>query len=60
MKTLLTTFSILVLSLLITLNTKAEDVPNTKDFQGKAYYMSKSSLDLGSWGARMSEEQKNR
>ncbi len=29
-----------------------------KGFQGKAYYISKSSLDLGSWGARMSEEQK--
>ena len=29
-----------------------------QDFQGKAYYFSKSSLDLGSWGARMSEAQK--
>ena len=33
--------------------------PNpTQDFQGKAYYFSKSSLELGSWGARMSEAQK--
>lgn len=31
--------------------------PN-QDFQGKAYYFSKSSLELGSWGARMSEAQK--
>ena len=30
----------------------------TQDFQGKAYYFSKSSLELGSWGARMSEAQK--
>lgn len=58
MKTLLTTFSILVLSLLLALSPKIENSQNTNDFQGKAYYMSKSSLDLGSWGARMSEEQK--
>jgi len=30
----------------------------TQDFQGKAYYFSKSSLELGTWGARMSEAQK--
>lgn len=29
-----------------------------QDFQGKAYYFSKSTMDLGSWGARMSEVQK--
>ena len=29
-----------------------------QDFQGKAYYFSKSSLELGAWGARMSEAQK--
>ncbi|WP_026753991.1 GLPGLI family protein [Sediminibacter sp. Hel_I_10] len=28
------------------------------DFQGQASYMSKSSLDLGRWGDRLSEEQK--
>ena len=34
-------------------------VPNpTQDFQGKAYYFSKSSLELGTWGSRMSEAQK--
>lgn len=27
-------------------------------FQGKAYYFSKSSVELGSWGARLSEAQK--
>jgi GLPGLI family protein len=32
--------------------------PSAQDFQGKAYYFSKSSMDLGTWGARMSEEQK--
>lgn len=29
-----------------------------QDFQGKAYYFSKSTMDLGTWGARMSEAQK--
>jgi GLPGLI family protein len=29
-----------------------------QDFQGKAYYSSKSTMDLGRWGAKMSEEQK--
>ena len=29
-----------------------------QDFQGKAYYFSKSTMELGSWGARMSEAQK--
>jgi len=32
--------------------------PNVQEFQGKAYYFSKSTMDLGSWGARMSEAQK--
>lgn len=29
-----------------------------QDFQGKAVYFSKSSMELGNWGARMSEAQK--
>lgn len=29
-----------------------------QDFQGKAYYFSKSTMELGAWGARMSEAQK--
>jgi len=29
-----------------------------QNLQGKAYYFSKSKLNLGSWGARMSEAQK--
>ena len=31
---------------------------NAQDFQGQAYYFSKSTMELGSWGARMSEAQK--
>nr|WP_282124062.1 GLPGLI family protein [Algibacter mikhailovii] len=29
-----------------------------QDFQGKAYYFSKTPMDLGRWGAKMSEQQK--
>lgn len=29
-----------------------------QDFQGKAYYFSKSTMELGNWGATMSEAQK--
>ena len=31
----------------------------SQEFQGKAYYMSKTSFDLGEWGSKMSTEQKN-
>lgn len=31
---------------------------NAQNFQGQAKYMSKSKMDLGTWGARMSEGQK--
>ncbi len=31
----------------------------SQDFQGKAYYFSKSTMELGSFGATMSEAQKN-
>jgi len=31
---------------------------NAQEFQGQAIYFSKSSMELGSWGARMSEAQK--
>jgi GLPGLI family protein len=32
--------------------------PNVQEFQGQAYYFSKSKMELGAWGARMSEAQK--
>lgn len=31
----------------------------SQDFQGKAFYQSKTTMDLGSWGSRMSAEQKS-
>ncbi len=30
----------------------------SQDFQGKAYYFSKSTMELGKWGARLSAQQK--
>ena len=58
MKSIITTFSIVFFSSLMMLNPSINNVQETKEFQGQATYMAKSSLDLGSWGARMSEEQK--
>ena len=45
----------LILALLISLTTS---FINAQEFQGKAYYFSKTPMQLGSWGARMSETQK--
>ena len=62
MKTIFTTFSLLLFMglMIISPNKKIKSIErqDTKEFQGQATYMAKSSLDLGSWGARMSEEQK--
>lgn len=32
--------------------------PEKEEFQGQAFYFSKSTMELGNWGARMSEAQK--
>jgi len=34
------------------------NLTSSQEFQGAAYYFSKSKMELGSWGARMSEAQK--
>jgi GLPGLI family protein len=52
MKTILLKFSFLIFSLIITSN------PTPEEFQGKAYYISKTKMDLGNWGSRLSEAQK--
>ncbi len=52
MKLILSKFSILSFFFLFSLQ------PNVQEFQGQAYYFSKSKMELGSWGARMSEAQK--
>jgi GLPGLI family protein len=41
-----------------TLFFKSSEAVNAQDFQGQAFYFSKSTMELGNWGARMSEAQK--
>lgn len=52
----------LQLTLLLTLVLVSFSHPSanitSQEFQGKAYYFSQSKMDLGNWGARMSEAQK--
>ncbi len=51
--------SLLYFGLLILIQSNRQNSEVTiEDFQGKAYYISKSKMDLGNWGARMSEAQK--
>lgn len=52
MKTLVIKLLALGIMVLTSLST------NAQEFQGKAYYFSKTPMDLGTWGARMSEAQK--
>jgi GLPGLI family protein len=47
-------FKIIILSFLLL----TSFTPNVQEFQGQAFYVSKSKLELGSWGSRMSEAQK--
>lgn len=44
--------------LVITLTVLSTALLNAQEFQGKAYYFSKTPMNLGAWGSRMSEEQK--
>jgi GLPGLI family protein len=52
MKSILFKFSVLPLVLLFSVKS------NVQEFQGQAIYVSKSSMELGAWGARLSEAQK--
>ena len=59
MKTLLIKISILAFGLSIFLQTNTITSSDyLQDFQGVAYYKSKTRMDLGNWGAKLSEEQK--
>lgn len=49
--------AVLLVSIFL-LSTSFNSQGNTNDFQGKAYYVSKSRMELGAWGARLSEAQK--
>jgi len=52
MKSLAIKLSLVVFAISMTLNVCAQD------FQGQAIYVSKSTMDLGNWGKRLSEAQK--
>ena len=52
MKSILFKFTLLIF--IATISFKG----NAQKFQGQAFYISKSKMDLGNWGARMSEERK--
>ena len=52
-----TTFFILLSAFLIN-SSLYKASTESQDFQGKAYYFSQSKMELGNWGARMSEAQK--
>ena len=52
MKTVATKIGLFVVALLLSLHVQAQE------FQGQATYISKSTLDLGNWGKRLSEAQK--
>ncbi len=50
--------SFLIISLVLVSFTPNNQTPNVQEFQGQAFYFSKSKMELGNWGARMSEAQK--
>jgi len=52
-----TTFFILLSALFINSGPFTAST-ESQDFEGKAYYFSQSKMELGNWGARMSEAQK--
>jgi GLPGLI family protein len=59
MKTLYFTITFLLLSLINSSNETIKNNPKLiKDFQGKATYISKSKMELGNWGAKLTEVQK--
>lgn len=59
MKSVLLLFTLIVFSFEPTIKTKAiNSALSQQTFQGKAYYISKSKMELGNWGARLSAEQK--
>jgi len=61
MKSILLKFSLATFAIIVSIVASHNDVPKSfeeQDFQGKAYYFSKSKMELGNWGARLTEEQK--
>lgn len=51
-------FYVLSLVFIFLFSTSVGDIQPFQEFQAKAYYFSKSKMELGDWGARLSEAQK--
>ena len=47
-----------LLALILVITSSFNSKTKSAEFQGKAYYFSKSRMELGNWGARLSEAQK--
>ncbi|MBT8377097.1 MAG: GLPGLI family protein [Winogradskyella sp.] len=59
MKSILLKTSVLILFFVVSTETLfTTSTTSNDDFQGQAFYFSKSTMDLGRWGARLSEAQK--
>ena len=51
-------FYVLSLIFVFLFSTSVNKAKSSQEFQAKAYYFSKSKMELGDWGARLSEAQK--
>ena len=51
-------FSVLSLVFIFLISTSVGTSKSAQEFQARAYYFSKSKMELGNWGARLSEAQK--
>ncbi len=51
-------FYLLSLVFIFLFSTSVNEAKSSQEFQAKAYYFSKSKMELGDWGARLSEAQK--
>jgi GLPGLI family protein len=51
-------FYVISLVFIFLFSTSIDEAQSLQEFQAKAYYFSKSKMELGDWGARLSEAQK--
>lgn len=58
MKSILLKISFLVFTILLANNGNELKIYGVQEFQGQAVYISKAKMELGKWGARLSEAQK--
>jgi GLPGLI family protein len=58
MKSILLKISVLVFTILLANNGNELKIYGVQEFQGQAVYISKAKMELGKWGARLSEAQK--